>query len=88
MLATYPEYQDKILQDIEKNGIYNSREMGNFINEINRRRGSVPVLATRVVSEAFTVDGYTFDKGDRVIMGTAGPMINPKYWDDPEAFRP
>jgi cytochrome P450 len=42
----------------------------------------------RVASKADEIDGKEIKVGDRVVMFAYGVHHNPKYWDEPEEFRP
>ncbi len=42
----------------------------------------------RVATEADEIDGVEIKPGDRVVLFAYGAHHNPKFWDDPEAFKP
>jgi cytochrome P450 len=42
----------------------------------------------RVANEADTISGKEIRKGDRIVMFAYGVHHSPKYWDEPEEFRP
>jgi cytochrome P450 len=42
----------------------------------------------RVATEADVIDGVAITPGDRVVLFAYGAHHNPKYWDEPEAFKP
>jgi len=42
----------------------------------------------RVASEPDTIGGKEIRRGDRIVLFAYGAHHSPKFWDDPEAFRP
>lgn len=42
----------------------------------------------RIVSKDFTTDKYLLPKGTHVTIGTMVMFRNPKYFDEPDEFRP
>ncbi|WVZ53697.1 hypothetical protein U9M48_004602, partial [Paspalum notatum var. saurae] len=58
------------------------------IKEALRLHTSVPLLLPRVCREACQIMSYDIPKGMVVFVNTWAICRDPKYWDEPEVFRP
>ena len=88
LLATYPDYQARILSDVKQTSIHTSKELNNFINEMSRLHSIVQLSFPRKILQNFTAEGVHFEKGQEITLTIGAPMVNPRYWESPEEFRP
>lgn len=58
-----------------------------FVQEVRRYCPFTPFVGARVKS-SFSWQGYTFRKGQRVLLDVYGMLHDPKLWERPEEFSP
>uniref|UniRef100_A0A2P2I1V8 Cytochrome P450 18a1-like n=2 Tax=Hirondellea gigas TaxID=1518452 RepID=A0A2P2I1V8_9CRUS len=58
------------------------------INEVLRIANVTPIAPNHATEKSLTLRGYNIPKGSSVVALLYACHMNPKYWDDPEDFRP
>ncbi|XP_060070209.1 cytochrome P450 2J4-like [Ylistrum balloti] len=59
-----------------------------FISEVQRCGNVAPLSGPHAASTDFYVNGYLIPKGATLLMNLTSALKDPKYFDDPEEFRP
>ncbi|OWF36302.1 cytochrome P450 2D10-like [Mizuhopecten yessoensis] len=59
-----------------------------FISEVQRCGNVAPLSGPHSASKDFYVNDYLIPKGATLLMNLTSALKDPKYFDDPEAFRP
>jgi len=97
-LATNPEYQDRLREEIEAaverhdgelkyETLFDIKYLDMCLNESLRIYPPTPVNA-RVCERDITIKGYKFLKGMTVQVPVFGLARDPNYWDEPEKYIP
>ena len=97
-LALYPDVQDRLFDDVVKQAPKSISEikidhiekmtyMDAFLNEVLRVYPPVGFI-TRVNTQDENFDGIFVPKGTRMVVSPHLMHRHPKYWDDPEDFKP
>ncbi|XP_038978059.1 premnaspirodiene oxygenase-like [Phoenix dactylifera] len=73
---------------IEEEDINKFHYMKLVIKESLRLHQPGPLLLPRVCRETCQVDGYNIPAGSRIIINAWAVARDPRYWEDPESFRP
>lgn len=58
-----------------------------FVQEVRRAYPFFPAVAARV-KEPFDWEGFRFPEGRRVLLDLYGTNHDPRFWDEPDVFRP
>ncbi|XP_072175961.1 cytochrome P450 2U1-like [Diadema setosum] len=98
LLAKFPDKMKQVQDEIDRVvGDHRSPSMSDqdampvtmaTIMEIQRFRHVAPLGVPRRTNKEATIKGYRIPKGTAVIMNLWELMMSPKYWDQPEEFRP
>jgi cytochrome P450 family 4 len=96
-IAKYPEVQQKVYEEImtciDTDGKFTQSQLNNLhytelvIKESLRLFPSVPMYG-RKLKEEITIEGYTFPKDCNVYFSSWGMGHSPKYFEDPDEFKP
>ncbi|CAJ0929720.1 unnamed protein product, partial [Mesorhabditis belari] len=98
LMGAHPEYQVKCQQEIDEVIGPEDRhiafdDLGRFrfleacLKETMRLYPAVPLIA-RYTAEEAKIKDYTLPKGTNIIMVPSMVHKDPRYWEDPEIFRP
>ncbi|XP_038977072.1 alpha-humulene 10-hydroxylase-like [Phoenix dactylifera] len=97
-LMRHPEIMEKVQAEvrqalkgkarIEEEDINKFHYMKLVIQESLRLHQPGPLLLPRVCRETCQVDGYNIPAGSRIIVNAWAAATDPRYWEDPESFRP
>ncbi|EFA85204.1 cytochrome P450 family protein [Heterostelium album PN500] len=97
-LMNYPHYMLKIKEELSKVCAPSERiklthrQSTPFlvacIKEVLRIRPVGALSLPRYASRDLTVGPYTIPKGTQLLMNVYGLAMSPKFWEDPEEFRP
>ncbi|KAE8749398.1 Cytochrome P450 CYP6, partial [Frankliniella occidentalis] len=100
LLAKHPEVQDKVVEEmrealdkhggeIEYDTLLNLPYTDMVLNETMRLYPSVPFLNREAMRERkLPLTDLVLDKGTRIMIPIRALHMDPKYWDDPEEFKP
>lgn len=95
-LAIYPEYQDKLYEElrelypngeIEYERLNDSNLLEAFINESQRLYPALNRLM-RVSEEEIEIKGVKFEKGQAVAINVYSLHMDPEFWSEPTKFKP
>ncbi|XP_008779150.2 premnaspirodiene oxygenase-like [Phoenix dactylifera] len=97
-LMRHPEIMEKVQAEvrqalkgkagIEEENINEFHYMKLVIKESLRLHPPSPLLLPRVCRETCQVDGFNIPAGSRIIINAWAVARDPRYWEDPESFRP
>ncbi|XP_038976657.1 premnaspirodiene oxygenase-like [Phoenix dactylifera] len=97
-LMRHPEIMEKVQAElrqalkgkarIEVEDINEFHYMKLVIKESLRLHQPGPLLLPRVCRETCQVDGYNIPAGSRIIVNAWAVARDPRYWEEPESFRP
>ncbi|KAH0464651.1 hypothetical protein IEQ34_007437 [Dendrobium chrysotoxum] len=73
---------------IEEGDIHKLPYLNQVIKETLRLHPPAPLLVPRLCCETVELAGYTIPVESRVVINVWTMMRDPKYWEDPEIFRP
>ncbi|KAL0921508.1 hypothetical protein M5K25_008587 [Dendrobium thyrsiflorum] len=73
---------------LEEQDISKLPYLNQVIKESLRLHPPAPLLLPRLCRETVELAGYTIPAGSRVLINAWAIMRDPKYWKDPEIFRP
>lgn len=98
-MAKHPDVQEKVFQDITEKlkdpkaktvsleEVESMEYLSAFLDEVLRMYPPVGMI-TRITCYDETVAGYEVPRGTRLVIPIHLLHQNPKYWTDPEAFKP
>lgn len=93
-LTVYPEVKAKVLKELKENKDYSQKALLNlpyfnaFIQEVQRFYGPGGQIFNRVALQDHYLKDIFIPKGTLVKPVPVAVHRNPKYWDDPQEFRP
>ena len=101
LLATYPDVQDKIIDELKGRGLYGKdarevefEDIGELqyltaaLKETLRLAQVIALSVRRYASKDTTLCGYRIPKGTHVMVGGCNTKVQDPDWEDPDAFKP
>jgi len=96
LLATHPAVLDKLVEEVDtlkdktltEPIINNLKYLDYVVKETLRIRSPVPSVQRGVFADDILPDGSKLKSGVRLRYWTYFFHLSPKYWDDPQSFKP
>ncbi|KAG8175401.1 hypothetical protein JTE90_022460 [Oedothorax gibbosus] len=98
LMSLHKDVQQKVYQEVMevagKDGRVRYEERNKFpytfavVMESQRKSSIVPLSTTRRAAQDIHINGFTIPKGSEIVANLWGLHSDPKYWENPEEFRP